>query len=214
MKEKTVDPRLEKLRGKLCVFEGHDLTGKSSVSKLLAQILNANDIKTVWTFQPGDAAYGEHGPVIRSLCKDKKYDMHPLANYFIFLADKVEVCSKVVKPALEAGKTVISDRWSYSTVAYQIDGRGIGTLLGQYVWMSLDDHSVLGLKPDFVFYFPERLKVDRPKDAGDQWETAGDSFMKKVQDSYEEQADQHGWLRVHPGHSVEETLENLLDLLS
>ena len=207
------NPKLNQLRGKLIVFEGHDLTGKTTVSKLLRERLIQSGISTVWTFQPGDPAYGEHASTIRSFCKDKKYDMHPLANYLIFLADKVEVCSKVILPALKAGKTVITDRWSYSTVAYQIAGKELWTTLPGDVWKTLDRETVLGLVPHFTFYFPQKLNVDRERDAGDQWETAGDDFSKRVQASYDQQARELNWTKVVPEASAEETLESLIKSL-
>jgi len=221
--EKMIDPRLEKLREKLIVFSGHDLTGKTSVSKLLAERLRASGIETTWTFQPGDPQYGEHANTIRSFCKEKKWDIHPLANYLLFLADKVEVCSKVIKPALKKGETVISDRWSYSTVAYQIFGKELYKELPDEVWQFLDKKTVLDLKPDFVFYFPEQLQnTERKHDAGDQWETAGDAFNHRVHTAYENQFEdgffsfKHGWsktqwIRVLPAESAEATLERLLD---
>ena len=224
--EEMIDPRLEtleKLKGRLLVAEGFDMTGKTSVSKLLVERLRASGIESIFTFQPGDGRYGEHASTIRSFCKEKKWDIHPLANYLLFLADKVEVCSKVIKPALERGETVISDRWSYSTVAYQIFGKELYKELPDEVWEFLDKKTVLDLEPDFVFYFPEQLQnTERKHDAGDQWETAGDAFNHRVRRAYENQFEdgfftfKNGdsktqWIRVLPAESAEATLERLLD---
>jgi type II secretory pathway predicted ATPase ExeA len=64
---------------KLIVFEGTDFTGKTSVAKLFADVLNDKDIPAIYTFQPGDSNYGTLAPVIRSLCKDKRWGLHPLS---------------------------------------------------------------------------------------------------------------------------------------
>lgn len=208
------DSRLEPLRGRLIVFEGQDQTGKTTVSTLLASLLRQSGIPTTWTFQPGDLAYGEHASTLRSLAKDAKYGLDPLANYFVFLADKVEVTKKIVQPALARGESVISDRWHYSTVAYQEEGRKLKEEISGLTRRELGLISVSGLEPDFVFYFPERIEACRPKEdmvQRDQWETAGDEFAARVRASYEDQATRLEWIRVQPGDSPVATLENLIE---
>ena len=94
-----MDIRLGKFRNKLCIFEGADQTGKTTVAKLLVEKLNDNGIPALFTFQPGDPAYGVTATLFRSLCKDKRWDLHPLSNMYAFFLDKVEQVTKIVKPA-------------------------------------------------------------------------------------------------------------------
>jgi dTMP kinase len=212
---------LEKFRNKLVVFEGADLTGKTTVAQLLVKKLNENNVSTIFTFQPGDNTYGVHASIIRSFTKDKRWDLHPLANMYAFFLDKVEQVTKIVKPALDEGKAVISDRWWHSTTAYQFFGKEIMEKykLTPEVADWLNSTSELGVTVDVVFYFPEKIKETngvRISDQGcsDLFETSGDSFMKRVRLAYELMASNPllKFKRVPLGTSAEETLEYLLDI--
>ncbi len=205
---------IERFRNKLIVFAGSDRCGKSSVAQLLYKYLNDNGVDTVFTFQPGDSAYGTFAPMMRSLCKDKRYNLHPLANMFAFLLDRVEQTSKIIEPSLKEGKTVISDRWSYCTYAYQLKGK---QMLGSY---GIDEHVADWLissasicrEPDIVFYFPEKLNVKRDDDPNDNFDAASDDFMDRVHEGYEELAVRFNWIRVLPGVSAEDTLNRILEM--
>ena len=212
---------LEKFRNKLCIFEGADQTGKTTVAKLLTKRLNDSGIPTIFTYQPGDPAYGVTASIFRSLCKDKRWDLHPLSNMYAFFLDKVEHVTKVVKPALDAGKTVLSDRWWHSTTAYQFYGKKIMEDFGLTPEVAdwLNSTSELGVDVDTVFYFPETIQhVNgiRISDQGgaDLFETAGDSFMDRVRNAYDMMAKDpvYKFQIVPLGKSAEDTLENLLTI--
>lgn len=212
---------LEKFRNKLCIFEGADQTGKTTVAKLLVEKLNESGIPAIFTYQPGDPAYGVTASLFRSLCKDKRWDLHPLSNMYAFFLDKVEQVTKVVAPALAEGKAVISDRWWHSTTAYQFHGKDI---MGEYgltedVAHWLNSTSELGVDVDVVFYFPEiikHIKGTRISDQGtaDLFETAGNSFMDRVRKAYDDMAkDPYYKFQIVPlASSAEDTLENLLTI--
>jgi dTMP kinase len=206
---------MDKLRNKLIVFEGGDRTGKSSVAQLLNKHLNDNDIPSILTFQPGDTRWGIEATIMRSLCKDKRHNLHPLSNFFAFLLDRVEVTDKIVNPYLADGYTVISDRWHYSTVAYQLHGK---QLLEKYqmpkdVLEWLNDLAIQSKEPDLVVYFPEKLEVYRDSDDNDQFENVEDTFFDRVHKAYEEMAQRDNWLRMLPGDSEKDTFANLLEKL-
>ena len=157
--------------------------------------------------------------ILRSLCKDKRWNLHPLSNMYAFFLDKVEQITKIVKPALDDGKTVVSDRWHYSTTAYQFFGKQIiekYNLKPEVVdWLNYT--SELGCIPDVVFYFPEKIKKIkgiRISDQGgeDLFETANDSFMDRVRWAYEEMASKHKFKKVQLCKTAEETLESLLGI--
>jgi len=208
---------LSKWKNKLCVFEGADFSGKSSTAQMLVEYLNKNGIETIFTFQPGDTNWGPLAPLIRGLCKDKRWDLHPLSNFFAFQLDRVEQTSKVVVPALEQGKTVISDRWNYSTYAYQLYGKELVTKynMPKEVLEWLLEAAITSRSPDHVFYFPEKIKVhSRQNDGNDAFDNAGDSFMGRVHNAYEDLANKNSnWIRVSPGSSVEETMHIVLSLM-
>jgi dTMP kinase len=199
-------------RNKLIVFEGQDSTGKSSVATLLNTYLNKNNIPSVFTFQPGDTTYGTHAVLMRSMCKDKRYDLHPLANFFAFQLDRVEQTAKVVVPALEQGKTVISDRWNYSTYAYQLYGQQLIEKLDmpKQVAEWLLETAIISRKPDMVFYFPHKIVSNRKDDPNDNFDALGSEFFNRVHGAYEELAERFNWIRVTPGSSAEDTLNKIL----
>jgi dTMP kinase len=206
--------KLENLRNKLIVFEGSDKTGKTSVAKLLVDELNGNGIPAIFTFQPGDPNWGTEAVLMRSLCKDKRHNLHPLANLFAFLLDRVEQTSKVVKPALDEGKTVVSDRWWHSTIAYQFHGKKIITdyNLDEKFATTLNKVASMYLEPDYVFYFPVQLEVDRKDDINDQFDNSEEKFKKRVNAAYKMLATQLDFIKVLPGKDAEETLNNILGI--
>lgn len=203
---------LERLRNKLIVFEGFDKTGKSSVAKAMVERLNQNGIPATFTFQPGDTAWGTDATLLRSLCIDKRHDLHPLANLFAFLLDRTQQMYKVVVPELEAGKAVISDRWWHSTVAYQFYGKQLieAFSLNEEFAFWLNRIASLEIEPDYVFYFPESLDIERDINKNDQFETADDTFGDRVRKAYERMAEKTHMHRVYPGTNALETLEKLL----
>lgn len=95
--------------GKLITLEGIDGTGKSSIAKMLKTKLP----EAVFTREPTHSWIGE--AVKRSIGSDTD----PLAELFLFVADHAEHIAKVIRPALEQGKLVVSDRYSDSRYAYQ-----------------------------------------------------------------------------------------------
>lgn len=102
-------------KGKLIVLEGADGTGKSTHARLLSEHLLARGYNTVVTEEP---TKGEIGGFIRSVLSGKK-KVSPEALALLFTADRAEHIENVIKPAIESGKIVITDRYYYSTVAYQ-----------------------------------------------------------------------------------------------
>jgi dTMP kinase len=208
-----------KFNNKLIVFEGSDSTGKSSVADLFNKDLRAAGIKTVHTQQPG-GDWGPLAPFIRSLCKDKRFELGNYANLFAFLLDRSECMEKIVKPALDSGKTVICDRWSYSTVAYQLHGKG---MLDDFKFFLKEDSKVEAVKewiecsffniqPDFTFYFPTKVG-ERESNPSDNFESRGSVFEKRVKEAYEELSEKLDWFEIQPGLNIKETLTNLYNKL-
>jgi len=200
---------------KLIIAEGIDETGKTSVMELLYRDLQNNGIKTILTKQPG-GDWGPLAPLIRSLCKDKRFELGNYANLFAFLLDRAECIEKIIKPALDAGKTVICDRWSYSTIAYQLYGKG---MLDDFHYFLRDDkkvnavkewleNSFFNIEPDYVFYFGTKIG-NREKNSNDNFETRGNVFENRVREAYDEMKDRLDWIEIIPGQSAEETLTNL-----
>jgi dTMP kinase len=111
--------------GVLIAFEGGDGAGKSTQATELAQWLTENGVDVLLTREPGATEVGE---ALRSLVLDPRLgEMSPRAEALIYAADRAEHVEKVVLPALNEGRVVITDRYIDSSIAYQGVGRGLGT---------------------------------------------------------------------------------------
>lgn len=106
------------MRGKLIVLEGLDGVGKTTQAQLLAEYLQEREgIPCVYAKQPGQVFDGQ----LRELILGKTATS--VAELFLFLADRHQHVSTVLKPLLEQGSWVVLDRYSDSTIAYQWYGR-------------------------------------------------------------------------------------------
>lgn len=107
-------------RGKIIVIEGGDGAGKGSVISSLRQKFSGYG-NVIFTREPGGTEIGE---AIRSVLMDKKHTkITPLTELLLFCASRAQHVEELIRPAIADGKIVISDRFWYSTFAYQICGR-------------------------------------------------------------------------------------------
>lgn len=101
--------------GRLIAFEGIDGTGKTTQIALLAQVLRQRGLSVVATREP---TAGQYGRRIRELYKNRQ-SVTPEEELALFLADRREHVAQVIAPALACGQVVLTDRYYYSTAAYQ-----------------------------------------------------------------------------------------------
>lgn len=114
-------------KGTFIVFEGGGGSGKDTLIELLKQKLGQRT-DVVYTRDPGGTPMGER--IRELLLADEAKETHPRTELLLFLAARTELVEKVIAPALAEGKTVISNRFALSTIAYQIYGRQqLGDLL-------------------------------------------------------------------------------------
>lgn len=104
-------------------FEGIEGTGKSTQIERLAAHLSARGREVLLTREPGGSRIGRELRAV--LLRTENQDLAPLAELFLYLADRAQHVAEVVRPALAQGKIVISDRFTDSTVAFQGFGRGL-----------------------------------------------------------------------------------------
>lgn len=102
-------------KGWLIAFEGIDGTGKTTQITLLAEVLRQRGLRVVATKEPTD---GQYGSKIRELYKNRK-SVTPEEELALFLDDRREHVVQVIAPALACGQVVLTDRYYYSTAAYQ-----------------------------------------------------------------------------------------------
>lgn len=123
-------------------LEGMEGSGKSTVLKKLHVWLESEGYDVLLTREPGGS---ELGKTLRALLLDaENTDITSEAELFMYLADRAQHVAQVIKPALEAGKVVLCDRYADSTVVYQGYGRGLDPNLLH----SFNEVATTGLWPD------------------------------------------------------------------
>jgi dTMP kinase len=158
-------------------LEGVDGSGKSTQARLLVEALGE---ETVSIREPGGTDAAER---IRDLLADPALALEPLAELLLFLAARADLTERVIRPALEAGRTVVCDRFSDSSVAYQGAARGLG--VGEVI--GLCEAATDGLWPDLTLLLkvePE-LSLGRA-DGKDRFESEGLELQRAVARAYEE----------------------------
>ena len=112
-----------KRRGLFVTFEGIEGSGKSTQLRLLAAWLRKHDISCVVTREPGGTRAGD---AIRTIFLGPSgHGLDPWAELFLVEAARAQHLEEVVRPALAAGRVVLCDRFTDSTLAYQGSGRGL-----------------------------------------------------------------------------------------
>jgi len=135
---------MEKSKGLLITFEGIEGCGKSTQARSLYEWLKSQGYDCIFTKEPGGTSITQK---IRDILLDKKNrDLSEWAEFFLYLADRAQDVSEVIKPALLAGKIVIADRFSDATMAYQGAGRGISVKLIK----DMNAIATQGIIPDFT----------------------------------------------------------------
>ena len=164
-------------RGLFITFEGADGCGKTTQLELLAQYLK--DYEVLKTREPGAKGLGEK---IREILLNYDAQVSGRAESYLFLADRAQHIDMVVNPAVQAGKIVLCDRHTDSTVAYQGYGRGID--LDRI--RKLNDIAVNGRKPDLTLLFDIDVETSmaRVGNHKDRMESAGINFFNKVRQGY------------------------------
>lgn len=169
------------------VLEGVDGVGKSTQITLLSSWLAALGVPHVTTREPGGTPVGE---AIREVVLDRDdLDVPSESELFLILAARAAFVRDVVRPALEEGRTVVADRFSLSTLAYQGYGRGLDPKRVR----NAIELSTGGLIPDLylVLDLPVEESRKRQRKAsgdGDRIERSGEDFRKAVRDGYLELA--------------------------
>ena len=156
-------------------LEGVDGSGKSTQAAMLVQELGP---RTIALREPGGTDAAER---IRWLLADPEAPLDPLAELLLFCAARADLVSRVIRPALERGRTVVCDRFADSTVAYQGVARGLGIVKVR----ELSEIATDGLAPDLTIL----LEVDPAVGLGrarsdDRFEAEGLRFQQLVAEGY------------------------------
>ena len=129
--------------GLFIVFEGIEGSGKTTQAQALKERLHSTNPLVELAREPGGTPLGDE---LRNLLKYGKTEINAVAELLLFNAARAQLVSDVIKPRLEEGGTVISDRFFASTIAYQGYGRGLPMSLVEGVC----DVSRQGVSPDLT----------------------------------------------------------------
>ena len=167
--------------GKFITFEGIDGSGKSTLISAIKERLLKRGIKEekiLITKEPGGTDFAE---LLRDVLA-KKVDREPLAELFALLSARYDHTKRKIIPALREGKIVICDRYSDSTFAYQVFGKG----LEYYLVTHLNKIASLKLKPDLTILIDldPKIALERLKDKRDHYESLGLEFFERVRYGY------------------------------
>lgn len=190
--------------GLFITFEGIEGCGKTTQFELLKGYLEGRGEPVLALREPGGTGLGEKVRPI--LLNSGDEPISPMAELFLYEACRAQLVEKVIRPALKAGKTVMTDRFFDSTVAYQGFGRGLEVKDIK----ELNRLATGGLTPDVTFLIDcppevglgrawERIKA-KAGEKEDRFEREAMEFHKKVRQGYLELARQEpGRIRVLDG---------------
>ena len=158
-------------------LEGIDRSGKTTQARLLCEALGE---EAVCVREPGGTPVGER---VRELLKDASIELGAAAEALLFAAARAELVTRVIRPALEAGRIVVCDRFLDSSLAYQGVARGLGVEEVERVNRLATD----GLVPDLtlLLVLEPRAALARGGEQRDRFEDEGPELQERVQAAYE-----------------------------
>ena len=183
------------MRGRFIALEGGEGSGKSTQAKRLATALGA-----VATFEPGDTALGA---AIRAVLLDPATGtLDDRAEALLMAADRAQHVAQVIRPALDAGRHVVCDRYTASSIAYQGYGRGLASerVAELSAWATGD------LVPDLTVLLdvPAEVAAARVSTTPDRFEGAGEAFHRRVVEGYRVLAEESTWVVVDGTGPIDE----------
>ena len=191
-------------------FEGVDGAGKSTQVRLLGEHLERNGREVVICREPGGTSLGEE--LRRILLDPGSGDLQPEVEVLLFMAARAQLCNKIIRPELESGKTVISDRFLWSSVVYQ----GVVGGLGVEEVLSIGRVATRGLLPELTFLVDlDPAASHSGLDDGDRMESRGIEFQRRVRDGFLALAEEFkdSFILIDGGASIEQVHQQVLDAL-
>ncbi|MCA9138896.1 MAG: dTMP kinase [Planctomycetales bacterium] len=162
--------------------DGIDGVGKSTQIRRLAELLNGLGIECVTTRDPGSTEIGRR---LRELLLESSLTMHRRTEAMLFMASRCEMIETTIKPTLDSGTSIISDRFLLANVVYQSVCDGGNAVPPETLWR-MGELANDGLRPDLTILLDmpaERAmgRIDRP---ADRMESRGIAYMESVRQSY------------------------------
>ncbi|MDQ3667286.1 MAG: dTMP kinase [Acidobacteriota bacterium] len=179
------------MAGTFITFEGIDGCGKSTQLRLLGNFLRSQGGDVLVTREPGGTSVGLR---LRAALLDAQEQVDPLTELLVFAADRAQHVRRVLRPALAAGRIVLSDRYADATRAYQGGGRGFPVeLISEIVQLATE-----GLIPDLTLLFDLSVNESSArtrrraegKQTGDRLDSEDAEFYIRVRETYLSLAEQ------------------------
>jgi len=200
------------MKGKFIVFEGIDGSGKTTQINELSKWINETNLisknnQLVITREPGGTRLGQS---IRSLLLDSSQEKSPnsITELLLYAADRAQHVNEIIRPSLNKGDWVISDRFCGSTLAYQ----GYGRKLDIKLIKDLESIATQGIYPDITFLLD--ISVDesikrRINRKNDRIEREGRDFLSKVSLGFKALSEDENWKKISAIKSKEEIISEI-----
>ena len=186
-------------------FEGIDGSGKSSLIKGLSEVLSNQQVENKIVREPGGTKVGEG---VRELLLSHDYEVDALTEALLFCSQRSQLISEVIKPEINKGTKILSDRSAYSSVAYQGVGRG----LGYETIYQLNDIAVNSFWPEKVVLLDidPKISLSRQKIA-DRIGSDKVDFFNKVREGYLRLAEQfdNNFLIINAEEDLKQNLQRI-----
>jgi len=200
-------------------FEGIDGCGKTTQLEGMAARLRAAGIEPVIAQEPGGTRLG--GKIRELLLDSANAELQPIPELLLYFASRAQNIAEVIRPALEAGRVVLSDRFTDATVAYQGYGRDLGVKTVRQV----EEVACQGVRPDLTLWLDidpevglERARRRNDTQATDEgrMEQEDLEFYKKVRKGYIaiHQAEPRRIRRIDAGGTIEEIARSINEVVS
>ena len=191
-------------------LEGPDGSGKSMQVPALSEFIRSLGYQVLTTREPGGTFIGDQ--IREVIMRMDNTSMHPRTEILLFCAARAQIVAEVIRPQLEQGVVVISDRYADSTLAYQGYGHGIDlTVLRQILSFATG-----GLVPDLTLLFDVDVEtgLSRRQSGGGEWNRLDDyavAFHRRVRNGYLElaAAEPARWLRIDAAQTPARVQEDL-----
>ena len=166
--------------GVFIALDGPDGTGKSTQCRLLAERLARDGYTVTQAVDPGGTPLG--AKLREILLHGRETELSMRAEALLFMASRAELVSQVIRPALDRGEVVVSDRFVTANAVYQGHAGGLDPA---EVWR-LGEYSAHGRMPDvtLVFDLAPELAASRLKVVADRMEARGKDYFAKVRDGF------------------------------
>ncbi|RMA78627.1 dTMP kinase [Metamycoplasma subdolum] len=204
-------------KGKFIVIEGMDGSGKSTIVEMLKKQVakDKKDDQIIFTREPG-SAFSKEAEKIRNLILDNNNEFSTMADAMLFATGRRINLEKGIWPALEAGKTVISDRYWHSSFVYQ----GILGKVGLDKVKTLNKIATDNSNPDLVIFFDLKPEISlsrltKLRDKMDRLEHNNLSYYEKLRDAYHEviKDDPEIFRVIDSNCTIEELYQKVVNIL-